>query len=144
MTPEEWREFRTEWKQASRAIAQGEPDKADFMIPLHRIMNPRENITINDVIRTVAKVMKVRESDIRSHSRKTEFIWPRHLTIYMVSELFPQQSSSRIGKWLKRDHTSILNSLKRAATALDEDGDFWHAYQECRARLGFVTERGRL
>ncbi|TDV24397.1 chromosomal replication initiator protein [Mycoplasmopsis mustelae] len=74
----------------------------------------REQVEINPdtIIKTVSKYYRISEKEIYGSSRKKEIVIARHIAIILVNSLLTL-SSTEIGKIFKKDHTTILNALKK-------------------------------
>ncbi|QNM93650.1 ATP-binding protein [Mycoplasma sp. Pen4] len=83
------------------------------------VIQQKENITPEVIIKAVSKYYKVPTKDILSSSRKSEIVIARHIAIYMIS-IHLNYSSTEIGKVFKKDHTTILNALKKLKATKDE------------------------
>ena len=77
---------------------------------LKDIINPKKSvITYKDIIDKVAEVYDVTPADITSQKRNAEYVYPRHIVMYMCFE-YLSMSYSSIAKMLdKKDHTSIIH-----------------------------------
>lgn len=64
------------------------------------------------IIRHVAKFFKISKHDLVGHRRTANILWPRFVAIYLVRKL-TLRSLPEIGRWFNRDHTTIINALRR-------------------------------
>ncbi|WP_435129504.1 helix-turn-helix domain-containing protein [Mycoplasma sp. 6243] len=74
----------------------------------------RQQVEINSesIIKAVAKYYRISEKDIYGSSRKKEIVVARHIAIILVNS-FLSLSSTEIGKIFNKDHTTILNAIKK-------------------------------
>jgi hypothetical protein len=56
---------------------------------------------------------------IISHRRSSGLILPRFLSVYMVKKYKPSKSLPELGRFFKRDHTSILHAINRIQEKID-------------------------
>ena len=91
---------------------------------LKDIINPKKSvITYKDIIEKVAEVYDVTPADITSQKRNAEYVYPRHIVMYMCFE-YLSMSYSSIAKMLdKKDHTSIIHGVKKIKNELESDED---------------------
>ena len=69
-------------------------------------------LTPSRIISVIASYYKINKSDITGKSRKKEFIFPRHLSIYLVRQI-TNLSQTQIGKLFgNRDHSTVINAIK--------------------------------
>lgn len=71
-------------------------------------------ITTDMVIRKVADFYNVSTADIKSISRKKKFALCRQIAIYITCEM-TSQSTTEIGDYFEKDHTTILHSRDKIA-----------------------------
>ncbi len=67
--------------------------------------------TIDRIIETVSKKYGIPVEDIRGTKRTREIANARHISIYLIRKL-TNLSLPQIGKMLKRDHATVMSSLK--------------------------------
>lgn len=65
------------------------------------------------IVRDAAEKHSVRMSDILSPSRARAVVRARCEALYFTKDSKPWLSSSQLGKWFGRDHTSVLFSIAR-------------------------------
>ena len=69
-------------------------------------------LTPSRIISMVAIYYKINKSDITGKSRKKEYVFPRHLAIYLVRQIM-DLSQTQIGKIFgNRDHSTVINAIK--------------------------------
>ena len=69
------------------------------------------SITIDRILETAAKKYSITPEDIRGTKRTKEIAYARHIAIYLLRKM-TDMSLPQIGKLLKRDHSTIISSLK--------------------------------
>lgn len=70
-------------------------------------------ISIEEIIKIVAKYFNVSKEDIKSKKRTKTFVLPRHIAIYLSREM-TECSSTEIGQAFGgRDHSAILSACKK-------------------------------
>ena len=69
------------------------------------------SVTVDRILEKVAKKYGVSVDDIKGTKRTKEIAYARHISIYLIRKL-TDMSLPQIGKIYKRDHTTVINSLK--------------------------------
>ena len=84
------------------------------------IKNPirKSDYTLNNILSIVAQLTDVLQQDILGRSRETEIINARHLFCY-ISYIHNRYSLKKIGEFLNRDHSTVINSIKQYQNYLD-------------------------
>jgi len=89
-----------------------------------QIKDKKENITIEDIIKFVAKELNVKPSEIRSKSRSKNIVYSRRVCIYLAREL-TQNSMPQLAQFFgMKDHTAISHTMRKINQLLKEDEDF--------------------
>ncbi|WP_426461283.1 DnaA ATPase domain-containing protein [Mycoplasma hafezii] len=76
------------------------------------VVKSRENITPEIILKTVAKYYGVSVKDIVGKSRVSTIVIARHISMNMFNQIL-NLSSTEIGKYFNRDHSTVLNALKK-------------------------------
>lgn len=76
------------------------------------VIKNKENITPDLIVDTVGKYYKVLKRDILGKTRKKEIIIARHISMMMI-RLHLELSLEEIGKYFKKDHSTVVNALKK-------------------------------
>jgi chromosomal replication initiation ATPase DnaA len=85
----------------------------------------REGIVVaslQTVLKSTAKHFDVSVEDLTSVSRKAKFTYARHVYCY-VAYLITQSSSVQISQTIRRDHSTVFNSLYRIRELIDQHND---------------------
>jgi len=89
-----------------------------------QLKDKKENITIEDIIKFVAKELNVKPSEIRSKSRSKNIVYSRRVCIYLAREL-TQNSMPQLAQFFgMKDHTAISHTMRKINQLLKEDQDF--------------------
>ena len=79
------------------------------------------NITVNEVVKTVADFFEVPQSDLINRSRKQEVVEPRQIAMYLLRDML-KLSYPHIGEKLgKRDHTTAIHAYEKIARELTQN-----------------------
>ncbi|MBQ8551933.1 MAG: chromosomal replication initiator protein DnaA [Clostridia bacterium] len=68
-------------------------------------------VTIDRILEKVAKKYGTTVDDIKGTKRTKEIAYARHISIYLIRKL-TDLSLPQIGKYMKRDHSTVISSLK--------------------------------
>ncbi len=68
-------------------------------------------VTIDRILAKVAKKYGITVDDIKGNKRTKEIAYARHISIYLIRKL-TDLSLPQIGKYMKRDHSTVISSLK--------------------------------
>lgn len=68
-------------------------------------------VKIEDTVRVVSAARNVDRRSILSEARKRCFSWPRQEAMWL-SHRATGKSLPQIGQWFKRDHTTVLHSIR--------------------------------
>jgi len=89
-----------------------------------QLKDKKENITIEDIIKFVAKELNVKPSEIRSKSRSKNIVYARRVCIYLAREL-TQNSMPQLAQFFgMKDHTAISHTMRKINQLLKDDEDF--------------------
>ena len=79
-----------------------------------------KNITVGDIIRTVADFFEVPQSELTERSRKREIVEPRQITMYLLRDVL-KLSYPNIGEKLgKRDHTTAIHAFEKISREMTQ------------------------
>ncbi len=79
------------------------------------------NITVNDVIKSVADFFEIPTADITDRSRKQEVVEPRQITMYLLRDVL-KLSYPHIGEKLgKRDHTTAIHACEKIKREINQN-----------------------
>ncbi len=79
------------------------------------------NITVNDVIRSVADFFEIPTADITDRSRKQEVVEPRQIAMYLMRDVL-KLSYPHIGEKLgKRDHTTAIHACEKIKREINQN-----------------------
>ena len=88
-----------------------------------RRSDPRsaKRIFVDDVLRATCRHYQIRRIDIISDRRFRSIVWPRQVAMYVAREV-TEASLPEIGRHFgNRDHTTVLNALRKVTSRIDED-----------------------
>jgi chromosomal replication initiation ATPase DnaA len=111
------------------------------------IVQPRLDITKNeqtwnDVMRAVCQVFNMTPDAIQSQNRKQDIVFARHMFCYLCRKHL-QMSLVDIGRILMRDHSTIINAVRKANDLIEFDKITKQRYALTMDLLGrYLYEKG--
>ena len=82
-----------------------------------------KEITPELILDIVCEHYSVSKNDILSNKRNAEYVLARQLVMYLCQKL-TKLTYIRIGKFLDRDHSTVINGLKKIKENMDNNDDF--------------------
>lgn len=76
---------------------------------------PKDKISIDAILKSVASVFQVRVSDLKGHSRTKDIAVPRQVAMFLAKELI-NESLVMIGASFGKTHSTILHACKTIET----------------------------
>ncbi len=90
-------------------------------------------VTLGDIEAVVAAYFGVTPADIHS-SRRTRTVSTARMVAMFLARRYTQMSFPEIGKFMGKNHSSVVLGVQRLQKILDEDGDVrWNASQGARS-----------
>lgn len=136
-----WKAERAAFKAEAESLGQHESDEADFTVrpwasvtSFNRAVQkeklaaakfvitdftpPAPRFGPSEITAGIAKIMKCTVEDIRGDSKNRMFVKVRQVVCYVLRQR--GFSFNQIGKWLNRDHSTIMYSVERFEKTADE------------------------
>jgi len=80
-----------------------------------------KNITVNEIVKTVADFFEVPQSDLTERSRKQEIVEPRQIAMFLLRDIL-KLSYPHIGEKLgKRDHTTAIHAYEKISREIAQN-----------------------
>ncbi len=81
---------------------------------------PREKISIENILKSVATVFQVKVSDLKGSQRTKEIALPRQVAMFLAKELI-NESLVMIGEFFGRTHSTVLHACKSIEKEVSEN-----------------------
>lgn len=81
----------------------------------------QEELQVEDIINCVCKFYKINKNDLLGKKRNREFVEPRHVCMYLISEMMSLPLIV-IGQKMKKDHASVVHARKKISEEIKNDG----------------------
>ena len=78
-----------------------------------QIKERRENISLEDIIATIAKDLNIKPSEIKSTKRSKNIVEARRIGIYLARTLTPNSMPSLANYFGMKDHTAVSHNIKK-------------------------------
>lgn len=113
----------------------GKVDLDQAKTVLKSLMEDRKGAaTINDAMTAGAEAFGLKLEDITGRAQPQRIVRARHAIVWCAREVL-KESFPSIGKSLKRDHTTVMSSYRRAQALLERDKAFQEAVRRIREAL---------
>jgi len=81
---------------------------------------PKEKLTVDIILKSVASVFQVRVSDLRGHARTKDIAIPRQVAMFLAKELI-HESLVMLGASFGKTHSTILHACKSIENKISHD-----------------------
>ena len=78
-----------------------------------QIKEKRDNISLEDIIATIAKDLNIKPSEIKSTKRSKNIVEARRIGIYLARTLTPNSMPSLASYFGMKDHTAVSHNIKK-------------------------------
>ena len=82
---------------------------------------PRDHISVDHIIKSVAAVFQVRVSDIKGTSRTKEVVLPRQVAMYLAREMIKESLIMLASYFNGRTHSTFIHACKSVEKRVVED-----------------------
>ncbi len=89
-----------------------------------QIKERRENITLEDIIATIAKDLNIKPSEIKSTKRSKNIVEARRIGIYLARTLTPNSMPSLASYFGMKDHTAVSHNIKKINELIQSNESF--------------------
>lgn len=100
-----------------------------------QIMEKRENITIDYIIKIISKELNIKPSEIKSKSRKKEIVNARRIAIYIARNVTLNSMPVLAKAFNMKDHTSVSHTMKTINNNIKEDKEFEFKIKELTNKI---------
>lgn len=118
---------------------QGLPINLDITKKVLAVHDDSTTITIDEIQRLTAEHYKIRVVDLKSKTRNKPIVTARQMAMYLI-KIHLDKSLVDIGRAFgSRDHTTVLNALRRTESQMSEDLDLKRDFDELQSRIHNIT-----
>ncbi len=84
-------------------------------------MRPQKNLSVKDVVQTVASFYNIEEHLVYEKTRRKDIVKPRQIAMYILREDFATSYPSIGEKFGGRDHTTVIHAYEKIKKDLKKD-----------------------
>lgn len=95
----------------------------------------KDKISLKDIKKAVTKFYGISYRELEGQSRIKKLTWARHLFVYLGREMINAPYATIAQELGKRDHTTALNSYKKAKALIESDSAFKAAIDKVKETL---------
>ncbi|MDY3113399.1 MAG: chromosomal replication initiator protein DnaA [Helicobacter sp.] len=99
------------------------------------IKENKENITMENIIETVAKYYNIKPSDIKSKSRSKNIVIARKTVIYLARNLTPNSMPYLANFFGMKDHSTVSKAMKSIQDEMKENQNFKTIIEEIKNKI---------
>jgi len=100
-----------------------------------QIKERRENITLEDIIATIAKDLNIKPSEIKSTKRSKNIVEARRIGIYLARTLTPNSMPSLASYFGMKDHTAVSHNIKKINELIMTNESFKLRVEELKNKI---------
>ncbi len=95
---------------------------------------PQRNITTAVIIDEVEKYYHLPKGSLITKKRSSDIAYPRHIAMY-ISRVILDESYSKIGEDFRRDHSTVMNAVKKMKKMVTENPELQASIKELVANI---------
>ena len=102
------------------------------------------NITLDDIIKVIARELNIKPSDIKSKKRAQPIVEARRIGIYLAKTLTPENKMKDLAEFFGlKDHTAVSHAMRKINELLQNDENFQVKVEELKNKItSSKTEKG--
>ena len=82
-------------------------------------LNVTKGVSISNVLDTTCSVLGITKEQVRSSDRLAKIVYARHIFCYLAYNTTFNKTLKEIGKFINRDHASVIHGKLKIQTQLD-------------------------
>ncbi|VWL84824.1 chromosomal replication initiator protein DnaA [Oceanivirga miroungae] len=94
----------------------------------------KSKMTAESIVKKIAKNYEISVEEIKSQKRQKTILMPRQIAMYLIKTNL-MITYDAIGKIFDRDHTTVMNAIKKIETQLEIDRDFVKELEELNRNI---------
>ncbi len=105
-----------------------------------QVQENHANLTLDIIIKSVAKELNIKPSEIRSKGRSQSLLYARRVAIHLCREL-TQSTMPQLAQYFgMKDHTAISHTIRRINELILDDENFRIKVLELQTKINSVTK----
>ncbi len=94
------------------------------------------NITLDDIIKVIARELNIKPSDIKSKKRAQPIVEARRIGIYLAKTLTPENKMKDLAEFFGlKDHTAVSHAMRKINELLQNDENFQVKVEELKSKI---------
>ena len=94
------------------------------------------NITLDDIIKVIARELNIKPSDIKSKKRTQPIVEARRISIYLAKTLTPENKMKDLAEFFGlKDHTAVSHAMRKINELLQNDENFQVKVEELKSKI---------
>ncbi len=94
------------------------------------------NITLDDIIKIIARELNIKPSDIKSKKRAQPIVEARRIGIYLAKTLTPENKMKDLAEFFGlKDHTAVSHAMRKINELLQTDENFKVKVEELKSKI---------
>jgi chromosomal replication initiator protein len=102
----------------------------------NQIKEKNQNITLEDIIKTISLELNIKPSDIKSKKRTKNIVEARRIGIYLARQLTPNSMPALASYFDMKDHTAVSHNMKKINEMLESNENFKIKVEEIKNKVG--------
>ena len=99
------------------------------------IRERNENITVEDILKTISHELNIKTSEIKSKKRHKDIVKARRIAIYLARELTQNSMPKLASVFGMKDHTSVSHAMKNINNTINTDENFRLLIEELKNKV---------
>lgn len=100
-----------------------------------QIKEKRENISLDDIIKTVSKEKNIKIADIKSKNKTKKIVDARRICIYLAKNLTLNSTPKLASYFGLKDHSAVSHNIKKINEIIDKDPYFKTTIEELKNKV---------
>ena len=99
-------------------------------------LNVTKGVSICNVLETTCSVLGITKEQVRSSERLAKIVYARHIFCYLAYNTTFNKTLKEIGKFINRDHASVIHGKLKIQTQIDLYDDVKKHVKQIKSILG--------
>jgi len=99
-------------------------------------LNVCKGVSLNNVLETTCSVLGVSKDEVRSSNRLAKIVYARHIFCYLAYNTTFNKTLKEIGKFINRDHASVIHGKLKIQTQFDLYDDVAAHVKQIKSIIG--------
>ncbi len=115
------------------------PVTIDFVKKVLSIHEEKNTVTVDRIQKAVSDAFKITKSELKSKSRQKNILAARQLAMYLAQKYTKKTLKDLGSHFGNRDHTTVLNSIRKIHLKLREDSSFKSLFNKIETNINNIV-----